>query len=245
MSLMGKCCCGGCSTISTCGCLPSSIQISFPTFTITLSIGTYTVPAQTVTAYKCCFTYDANDGQGPADRVVYRPSLINIGTYTDTNCSPSVNLPVYFAMYAGISLFNYPVLQPCVAEFSFAIFMPTYHSGNCTPCYGSPLVIDATNACHFVGTNETCYHPSGNLFQNTFIQLAPHSYFDNCVCPTYNVLDNCCANIGYQPLDNSDTSIFSQDNQCDLINVNGSSFPQGYVARFVNDPSVVLTFVIS
>jgi len=245
MSLMGKCCCGGCSTISTCNCLPSSYQISFPSFTITLYIGTYTVPAQTITAYKCCFTYDANDGQGSVDRIVYRPSLINIGTYTDTNCSPSVTLPVYFAMYLGISLFNNPATQPCVVDFNFAIFMSSYQGANCTPCYSSPLIIDATNACHFVGTNETCYFLNGNFFQNTFMQFAPHSYFNNCACPTYNALDNCCF-ANYSPLDNGDSSgNYSQDNQCDLINVNKSYFPKGYVMRFLNDPSVVLTFVIS
>jgi len=243
MSLMGKCCCGGCTTTATCNCLPSSYQMTFQSFTISTGLGTFTLPAQTVTAYKCCFAYDAGDGYGTVNRIVYRPSLINIGSYTYTNCSPSVTVQIYFLIFFGINLFNANYVNgaydPCIVSMYYAVF--TLFNSPCTICLSTPSVIDANTACHFVGTNENCYDINGNLFSNTFMQDAISSYFDDCACATYNLSNPCCGSYPWLLLDSSTSLMNSQDNQCNLINVNGGL---GYGSTFVGS-GVPVIFVLS
>jgi len=237
MSLMNAagCCC--CTTTATCNCLPSSYQMTFQSFTVPTGLGTFTLPAQTVTAYKCCFAYDAGDGYGTVNRIVYRPSLINIGSYTYTNCSPSVTVQVYFLIYFGISLFNN--YDPCIVTINYAIF--SIYNGSCAVCLSTPSVIDQSTACHFVGTNETCYDTSGNLFLNTFMQDAISSYFDDCACPTYNLSNPCCGGYPWNLLDSTNSNFQSQDYKCDLINVNNGL---GYQSSFVGS-NVPVVFVLS
>ena len=229
MSLMGKCCC--CETTSTCACLPSSIQMTIQTFTYTDSAGSIVIPTQTVTAYQCCFAYDAGDGYGVKNRIVYRPSLINIGSRNDTRCSPTLTVPLYLLIYLGINLFstNY---ASCVVEMYWTIFRENYctppQSGNCTNilCSPTPSVIDTNTACHFVGTNEICYDSAGNLYLNTFMQDFISSYFDDCACiyaqnPRWTILDENFA------------KFYKQKHQCDLINVvntNSGLGPSGYIS---------------
>ena len=241
MSLMNAagCCC--CTTTATCNCLPSSYQMTFQSFTVHLVLNgnplNFTVPAQTVTAYKCCFTYDLGDGYGVQNRIVYRPSLINIGTYYPSR-------PLYFAIYFGVNLIE-TLYLPCVVEMQYAIFSPNYHTNTSSFCFNTPSVIDANTACHFVGTNETCYDPSGNLFSNTFMQLTVNSYFDDCACPTYDANDICCGTNPYTIHDLNGDYGFSQDNQCNLINVNKGHTPAGYVSYFYSNTTVSVAFVLS
>jgi len=241
MSLMNAagCCC--CAT-PICNCLPSSYQMTFQSFTVHLVLNgnplNYTVPAQTVTAYKCCFSYDSGDGYGVQNRIVYRPSLINIGTYY-----PSI--PLYFAIHFGVDTNYATQYNPCVVQVEFVIFSPNYHTNTSSFCFNTPSVINANTACHFVGTNETCYDPDGNLFSNTFMQGAILSYFDDCACPTYDANDICC---GYNPYTIHDINGdygFSQDNRCNLINVNKGHTPPGYVLYFYLNTTVSVVFVLS
>jgi hypothetical protein len=241
MSLMMGACCCGCTTTATCNCLPSSYQMTFQSFTVVLGVGTYTLPAQTVTAYKCCFAYDSGDGYGVQNRIVYRPSLINIGTYLNNNCSPSITVPIYFLIYFGINLNNNIEYNPCVIEMNYALISPDLDTNTCSLCLITPSVIDANTSCHFVGTNETCYDNNGNLYINTFMQYIGNSYFDDCACPTYNASDTCCVGLQWFAFDSGDTLLHGQDNQCDLINVNGGL---GYVSSFVGS-GVPVVFVLS
>ena len=240
MSLMkaAGCCC--CTTTATCNCLPSSYQMTFQSFTVVLGVGTYTLPAQTVTAYKCCFAYDSGDGYGVQNRIVYRPSLINIGTYANNNCSPSVTVPIYFLIYFGINLIN-TTYDPCVIQMNYALISPVLDTNTCSLCLITPSVINQSTACHFVGTNETCYDTSGNLYSNTFMQDIGGSYFDDCACPTYDANDICCINLGWFAWDSGNTLLHAQDYKCDLINVNDGL---GYVSSFAGS-NVPVVFVLS
>ena len=245
--IIQKCC------FTKCACVPSSYQVSISAFTKTFTgYGTYTVPAQTVTAYKCCVNYDSGDGNGAIDRIVYRPSLINIGTYTAPGCA--INFPVYLCIEFGIGFFYLPV-EKCVVDFNFSVFIPMHTGFSCTQCVSVPSVITANNACHFVGSNEICYDANLALFTNTFIQESAYqsfsyaSYFDDCVCPTITIpLANCCIfgpfSLPFTVLDFGESFYFLLDTVCDLTRVNNGYAP-GYTMRFSQDYSVTVTFVIS
>ena len=247
-----------CST--KCACLPSSYQVSISAFTKTVTgYGTYTCPAQTVTAYKCCVNYDAGDGNGPLDRIVYRPSLINIGTYIAPGCA--INFPVYFCIEFGVGFFNLPI-EKCVVDFSFAVFIPKHTGFACTQCVYVPSVITANNACHFVGANEICYDANLNLYTNTFMQEAPSSfatsygifsyssYFDDCACPTITTpLANCCyvsnlLGLPFDELDIGGSFFFFLNTVCDLTRVKNVDGP-GYTMLFQQSPFEAVTIVVS
>jgi len=203
--------------------------------------------------------YDAGDGFGAIDRIVYRPSLINIGTYTAPGCA--INFPVYFCIEFGVGFFNLPV-EKCVVDFNFAVFIPMHTGFPCTQCTYVPSVITANNACHFVGSNEICYDANLNLYTNTFMQEAPSSfatsygifsyssYFDDCSCPTITTpLAHCCYATGpvglpFTELDYGESFFWFVNTVCDLTRVNNGYAP-GYIMRFNNDNSVTVTIVVS
>ena len=251
MSLFMQKCCS-----TKCACVPSSYQISISAFTRTFTgYGTYTCPAQTVTAYKCCVNYDAGDGNGALDRIIYRPSLINIGTYTAPGCA--INFPVYLCIEFGIGFFNLPI-DKCIVDFGVSVFIPMHMGLPCTQCISVPSVITANNACHFVGTNEICYDANQNLYTNTFMQESPSSgatsygifsyssYFDDCFCATIPsprpAIDCCSINVLSNPFDEldylEDLTGFILNTVCDLTR-------SGYTMRFNQANSVTVTFVIS
>ena len=250
MSLLNSACC-----TNTCACLPSSYQISISTFTITFTgVGTFIVPAQTVTAFKCCVTFDNNDGFGLINRILYRPSLINIGTYTTPGCA--INFPVYLAIVLGIGIFNLPPTK-CVVDFNFQIFINKHDGLACAQCATIPSVITSNNACHFAGTNEICYDANLSLFTNTFFQdtafgyFSYASYFDDCVCGTIPsplpVIDCCSVNVLSIPFIRLDYSyIFSYflDHICNLTEVHNNNGP-GYVTHFNDQSAVFVTCVVS
>ena len=247
--IIQKCC------FTKCDCLPSSYQISISAFTKTFTgYGTYTCPAQTVTAFKCCVNYDTGDGNGPLDRIVYRPSLINIGTYNTVGCA--IDFPVYLCIELGIGFFNLPI-QKCVIDFGVSVFISKHDGLPCTQCISVPSVITASNACHFVGENEICYDATLNLYTNTFMQESPSSfataygifsyssYFDDCFCATIPsplpAIDCCSINVLSKPfteLDYLEDFTGIQGKVCDLTR-------SAYTMRFANDYSVTVTFVIS
>ena len=253
---MQNCC------FTKCACLPSSYQVIISAFTKTVpGYGTYTCPAQTVTAYKCCVNYDAGDGNGPLDRIVYRPSLINIGTYTEPNCN--INFPVYFCIEFGVGFFNLPI-EKCVVDFSFAVFIPKHDGLPCTQCVSVPSIITANNACHFVGANEICYDANLNLYTNTFMQESPSSfataygifsyasYFDDCFCatiPSPLPAVDCCSIISlmsepFTELDYGTDFFFSSNTVCDLTRVQNLNGP-GYTMPFTQSPFEIVTIVVS
>jgi len=206
--------------------------MTIQTFTYTDTAGSIVIPTQTVTAYQCCFTYDAGDGYGVKNRIVYRPSLINIGSRNDTRCSPTLIVPVYLLIYLGINLFsaNYP---SCIVEMYWTIFRENYpnppRSGICTNflCSPTPSVIDLATACHFVGTNEVCYKPLTSppiLYINTFMQNFINSYFDDCACAN---------NPQWTIMDSNFVKFYKQKHNCDLINVvntNPGFAASGYIS---------------
>ena len=164
MSLMGKCCCG----CGTCACMPSSITINIPAWSTTSNLVFVSMPATTVTAYKCCFSYDGEP------RFVYRFTSIYMGSFTDNLCSPPLtNVPIYFNCFIGYNIFT-----SCNLEFSALLFRTGFSGTPCVYCVDTPLVINATTVCDKCGTNEVCSRT------NTYMQEFLNSFFanDSCTC---------------------------------------------------------------
>lgn len=170
MSLMGKCCC----CTGTCACMPSSITITIPAWSTTSAVGFLSMPATTVTAYKCCFSY------GGESRFVYRFTSIYMGSYTDSACTPTLTIPVYFNFFIGYNIFN----TSCNLEFNAGLFHSSYSGTPCVFCVNTPLVINATTVCDKCGTNEVCSRT------NTYMENFLSSFFanDSCTCslPVYS-----------------------------------------------------------
>ena len=169
MSLMtafksGCCCCN--NVVPDCNCLASSISVIIPAW----SYGSYSCPAQTVIAYKCCFTYGD-------DIFVYRATAINIGsTYSAIPQCTTFALNTYFIFYIYYS----NQINNCAISVEARIITEgSFHNINVSPycfaCLYNPLVIDATTACYGILTNNLC------TFTNTFMTTnhREDSWFSN------------------------------------------------------------------
>ena len=170
MSLMnaaGCCCC-----IGTCACMPSSITITIPAWSTTSNMVFLSMPATTVIAYKCCFSYDG------IARFTYRFTSIYMGSYTDAGCTPALAIPVYFNFYIAHNVY-YSSYPNCELEFNAGLFR-SYYSSPCVFCVDTPLVINATTVCDKCGTNEVCGRT------NTYMEEFLNSFFanDSCTCAT-------------------------------------------------------------
>lgn len=155
MSLMnsrGACCCCN-NTAPNCNCLASSISVDIPAW----SYGSYSCPAQTVIAYKCCFTFGDS-------YFVYRATAINIGTtLSNVYLCSTFSLKTYFIFY--ILYANFAVSDFCKINIQASIITENSYrsSGTCFTCVNTPLVINATTACYGMSTNNIC------SFTNTFM----------------------------------------------------------------------------
>jgi len=155
MSLMnsrGGCCCCN-NTAPNCDCLASSISVNIPAW----SYGSYSCAAQTVIAYKCCFTFGST-------YFVYRATAINIGTtLSNVYLCTTFSLNTYFIFYILYS--NTAAANFCKIGIEASIVTEdSYNSGGtCFTCVNTPLVIDATTACYGMSTNNIC------SFTNTFM----------------------------------------------------------------------------
>ena len=206
MSLMnsrGGCCCCN-NTAPNCNCLASSVTVDIPAW----SYGSYSCPAQTVIAYKCCFTF------GSQNYFVYRATPINIGT-TVSNLSlcSTFFLNTYFAFFINYN--NIPISNFCKISMKASIIQEGSFrsSGTCYTCVDTPLVIDATTACYGMSTNNLCSYP--NMFMSTNEQ--PESWFTNATS---------CGNLQYP--DCTNVGVISSTNFIGIANTNCSkinSFP--------------------
>ena len=113
MNLAPASCCCGCAI--DCECLASTYTLSYPAITFTIdecvegscSIVTVTVPATTVTVYRCCYTYEPCGTGGPTtDNVIYRsnpvalPDLEYCCPITGGNTCVTLRAWVVFALAA-------------------------------------------------------------------------------------------------------------------------------------------------
>ena len=96
MNLAPASCCCGCSI--DCECLASTYTLAFPAFTWgynectagTCNIVNVTVPATTVTVYRCCYTYEPCGTGGPTTSgVFYRSNPVALSDLS--LCCPIVN----------------------------------------------------------------------------------------------------------------------------------------------------------
>lgn len=177
----GCCCCN--NTAPNCNCLASSISVDIPAW----SYGSYSCTAQTVIAYKCCYTY--------GDTIfTYRATAIHIGTTYSTRfgCS-TLNLNTYFVFfikYSNASTANY-----CnIFTQAFIVTEDSFREGNvpfnCYTCVNTPLVIDASTACYGINTNNLCN------YANSFEQAVPVSYFSIATNCFYFLPTECPAQMG-------------------------------------------------
>lgn len=180
MSLMmafksGCCCCN--NTAPNCACLASSITVDIPAW----SYGSLSCPAQTVIAYKCCFTFGDT-------YFVYRATAINIGTtLSNVPLCTTFSLNTYFIFYILYS--NSAQANFCKISLEASIVTEDSYrsSGTCFTCVNTPLVIDATTACYGMSTNNIC-----NL-TNTFMTTNQRdvSWFTSATNCAFLTFPNC------------------------------------------------------
>lgn len=167
MSLMGRICC---TSGAVCNCLPSSFSISFPAWTLT---GGYSITAQTVVAYKCCFTTTPNN----QNYIVYRINSIYIGTTTVSGCTTNV-------------YFNFFILYPYIVNPGWSCQI------NCRAYFSYSLPDSATlPACNLCSTTRTITElTSCDGITNDFLCGVGNSYFwgttRNCISCVSGTYDN-------------------------------------------------------
>lgn len=147
---MGKACCGT-NHSAMCDCLPSTFLVNIPSYTHS---GGYTLIAQSVLAYKCCYTYQASK------HIVFRINPINVGTAVNNNC----NTPVFF----NLSLF-YNILEGYTCQIGTTSFISYSAMVNATlpACniYYTARSITAPTACGGISTDNLCGE-TNNLMQS-------------------------------------------------------------------------------
>jgi len=208
MSLMnsrGACCCCN-NTAPNCNCLASSISVDIPAW----SIGSYSCSAQTVIAYKCCYTFQGNNF------IVYRATPILVGTtLSNVYLCTTFSLDTYFVFF--ISYDDLVKTSYCKIQLQANIITQgNYRSSpNCFTCVDTPLVIDATTACYGISANNLCSFP--NMFR-TFEQ--PESWFSHATNCAFIQYPNC-----------SDLTQYESSNFKGITNTNCSK-PNSFPVKF-------------
>jgi len=180
MSLLNAACCCCNNTAPNCACLASSITVDIPAW----SYGSYSCPAQTIIAYKCCYTISS------ASYFTYRASAINIGTTysTRSGCS-TLNLNTYFVFFIQyqnsffINFCNIFIGAYIVTEDSFQQGSAPF---TCYPCVNTPLVIDSSTACYGITTNNLCSYTNtfeAKIFPSYFSTATSCAHFLPTLCP--------------------------------------------------------------
>lgn len=201
------CCCCNPAIPATCNCLPSTFLITFPAWTYTrpvgvVAAGTYSLAAQTVLAYKCCFSVDYPPLQ---NYMTYRINSINIGTTTWSGCTTNVYLNLWIA-YPSIAV---PGTWSCSVEsriyFSFS-FPDSDTLPNCDLC-STPRTITTPTSCDGITNDFLCGLGNSYFWGNTRnCDSCERGTYDDLIGSVYPKLNNVCqapSNLTFQIINGS------------------------------------------
>ena len=161
MNLAPASCCCGCAI--NCECLASTYTLSYPAITFTIdecvegscSIVTVTVPATTVTVYRCCYTYEpCGSGGVTTNAVMYRSNPVALDDLqyccpiTGGNQCVTLRAWVVFALAAECT-YNCETNTSLFSGWavSAAVVSEQFDSGTCDVCTDPTPRDISSNAC--------------------------------------------------------------------------------------------------